>query len=741
MRCRLLSRDSICRILKLIFLMVGLGSGSVYVASGAMSVPTDAVGESSSLLVNQNAAAPAAVHLTFALKSSSLATADDFVTSLTDPKSPNYHRWLTPAQFGSRFGASSSDINAVASYLSSNGFTGIRIWPNHLFVSAISSTSNVRQVFGTSIRGYARDLTQVAKGYSSSFYAPEKEPLVDTLIAGKLAGVFGLSNIGQHMPESLVRAPEGLSSNQPLSPAALSDVYNGAALHTAGFTGSGITIAIFSPTTYNTSDINAFLNANGISGANISVVNVNGGTRDASNEVEACLDIETVVGQAPGATIKVYEGPNDGSLDVFNQMATDDPAIVTESYGSDETSVSSAFAASYETLRKQMAAEGISIIVASGDNGAYDSVNQTTVTTSVDATSAYVTSIGGTELNSFQNNTYNGEIAWSYNDGTLGANTGSGGGLSIYYPQPSWQTGPGVDNSKSNGMRQTPDISSLASSPYYNIYAQGSFSGYGGTSAACQFFGGSLALIEQEQKTRLGNIDPALYSYGNTNPAIYHDIISGSNGVYSCNPHWDYVTGWGSLNIAQLALAVQGTNTSSTPIYAFPAGLQMFSVPYVFNLSDTAGELLNGLTTMSGYPAYIIAAWQPTTMSYAISPNSAAMQPAPGRGFWARFGSTATLTAVGSTINSSTYSVPLSVGWNMIGDPYTSPISISSLTIGTSAGTLGFGSAAAAGLVQPSIYDYNGSVYIAHGQGDTINPFDGYWIYSYVKSTLIYSAP
>jgi subtilase family serine protease len=705
----------------------------------SQSVSTEAIGLTGALDKLSLSTPPSTVTLTFALKSEAQQNAAEFISTLTDPSSIDYHKWLTAEQYGDKFGADRSDINAVLNYITTHGFTGIKLWRNHLFITAQTSKENAQSLFNVELHSYVRNKSEVARGYSATYYAPDKEPVVDAVIAIKLLGIFGLSNAPQHRP--MLEQPEsgGSDSTNAFNPLDLSQVYNASALHAAGFNGAGQTIAIFSPTRFRQSDVDAFLAANNITGTNISIVNVDGGTQDDSDSLEACLDIETAVGQAPGATIKVYEGPNDGSLNIFSQMADDDPSVVTESYGSDENSVDSAFAASYEMLRQEMAAEGISIIVASGDTGAYDAVNQSTVTVSLDASSAYVTSVGGTELSPLTDDQWDGEVAWTYNDGTLGTNSGSGGGLSMYYPQPLWQKGPGVANTFSNGMRQIPDISTLASNPYYNIFAYGSFAAYGGTSCGCQYMGGCIALIDQALGTKLGNVDSQLYEFGTS--AIYHDITSGNNGLYDCTPGWDFVTGFGSPDIAKLALAFQGTSTAAVPIHTFTSGLQMISLPFAFQAPDSAGELLNGLVTPSGITAYQIATWEPSTFQYTLSPTSPAKLPSPGLGYWARFGSSGSLTAIGTPIGSSTYSVQLKEGWNIIGNPYESSISIGSLLLKTSTISIPFTTAITDGIIQPNLYDYDGTNYVAHGIGDMMQSYDGYWIYSTTNCTLTYTSP
>ena len=527
----------------------------------------------------------------------------------------------------------------------------------------------------------------------------------------------------------------------------MSDIYDLSPLRTTGYLGHGATVAIFSPTTYKQSDVQKFLSTYDITGTTIKNIPVSGGTDDNSNADEACLDIESIAGQAPLSTIDVYEGPNDGSFDIFNAIAEADPDIVSDSYGIDENQVDSTYASQYEAIRMQMAAQGISIFAASGDNGAYDDVNQRTITTSVDATSAYVTAVGGTELTQNPSNIseWDGETAWTYNDGTLQPNTGSGGGLSVYITQPSWQAGPGVITAASDGRRQIPDISALGSTPYYNIYTDGAFESVGGTSASTAFMAGAMAVVDEAIGTRVGNLDPLLYQYGTSNQSVYHDITSGNNGAYFCTPRWDFVTGWGSpdLNLLAGALETSFTNAvSQAPAHLFGPGLQMFSVPYQYEQTTPISQILSGLVTTSGLTSNTIAAWLPLSSSYALSPTAPANLPVPGEGYWGRFSSTGgSLVLEGTPVTSDTFDVAIEPGWNIIGDPYVVSVPIDSLQIETSSGTVSFSKALANGEVSPNLYDYNGSAYVVSGSGGILNSYGGYWLNSFVSGSLIFTRP
>jgi kumamolisin len=709
--------------------------------------------------------ASAKLHLTFALNSSAETGIESFVDSLSDKSSPNYHKWLTPKQFGDKFGASTDDISAVTKYLNSVGCSNVKVWSNKLFVTGDITKAGAESAFGIKLHGYDREPALIAKGYTPTYFAPDKSPAIDSTVAGQLVGVFGLSNVMQRIPklQHVGLTPDYLNGN-PLDPSDLSTAYNTAALHTAGLNGQGMTIAIFSPTAYAPSDVTTFFNDEGIPQPNINIINVNGGTTDPTDEGEAVLDIETIGGQAWGATINVYEGPNDGSLDIFQQVADDNTAeILSESYGSDESDLVAAYgsvaavgpyATSYELLRAQMAAQGISIFVATGDYSAYagsgflTTTPTFTYTVSIDASSAYVTGVGGTELSLTSTSAWSNEVGWTFGDetNTIFGNpyAGSNGGLSVLYKRPSWQVGSSVIKTGiSNGMRQVPDVAAMAASPYFNIYDNGAFVPVAGCSGACPLWAASTLLMEEQIDRRLGNIDPALYDIGNNNPSSYHDITVGHNGQtasenYVCTPGWDFVTGWGSADFGKMVNALTAA-TIITPVHQFAAGLQMISVPYSYTgTPDNTSGVLSGLVDSSGASNFSIAAWAPLIESYVTTPNAPADVPVPGQGYWARFNATnGALNVAGAPVGSLIYGVGLSPGWNMIGDPWSAPIPLASLTLQTGSGTITYAAALAAGKVG-SIFAYNGSGYVALGPSDSVQPWTGYWLYSSIGAELTY---
>jgi kumamolisin len=180
------------------------------------------------------------------------------------------------------------------------------------------------------------------------------------------------------------------------------------------------------------------------------------------------------------------------------------------------------------------------------------------------AANPYVTAVGGTALFLNSSGGYGHEAGW---EGPL-EGAGSGGGVSTIYSQASWQTGPGVSNSYSDGMRQVPDVAAAADplTGYAIYYTDQGCSGndcwtiVGGTSAATPLWAGLILLANQlasrQSKGPLGFLDPALYALGATDRGVYHDVTIGGNLYYDATPTWDYSTGWGSPDAALLIPAL-----------------------------------------------------------------------------------------------------------------------------------------------------------------------------------------
>jgi subtilase family serine protease len=372
-------------------------------------------------------------------------------------------------------------------------------------------------------------------------------------------------------------------------PSQLATAYNYDGLHNASLQGEGQTVGVFELDGYSQSDVQAYTQCFG--GGNVPIQNVvldgfNG--QPGAGAIEVQLDMEVILSMAPRLSkLVVYEAPNttQGYNDELARIVSDRTPVISISWGDCETNMGQQEATQENTYFQEAAAQGQTVLVAAGDSGSSSCFQltggsfNTALVADDPASQPYVTGVGGTTLTLNSNNTYQSETVW--NGGLFGG--AGGGGLSQFWKQPSWQTGPGVQNSYSNGMRETPDVS-LNADPAtgYPVYctagssctSNGGWITVGGTSAAAPMWAAMIALTNelsaQHGKNNVGFINPVLYAIGSTAArysADFHDITPPSNsslpsnndetgfngGAYPVTTGYDMATGWGTFNANNLA--------------------------------------------------------------------------------------------------------------------------------------------------------------------------------------------
>jgi hypothetical protein len=562
---------------------------------------------------------------------------DRFIAELGDRSSPNYHKYLTPKQFGQRFGMSWNDLNKVTAWLQSEGFSNIKVANGRNEIYFDGTVAQVESAFGIEMHHYLVD--------GVVHLANAGDPLLPPALAGSLANIAGLHNFAPK-PRAKVQPhlTSYVSGNHFLAPPDFATIYDLNALYTAGSDGTGQKIAVIGQSTVNTSDLTNFRNAAGLTATTVTMTLAGGtGTRCAGDEGESDLDIEWSGGVAKGASIIfVYAGLNSGdacgtarSNSVWNALTYavqhNVAPFISTSYGFCESGLGAAFAGvngTLELLAKQGQTQGQTIVAAAGDAGAADCDSGTSATQglAVDAPGSLpeVTSAGGTEFSADSpTNTTNNppggnppywlaagattdtlssaleyitETGW--NDTSLnGSLSASGGGASIFFTKPSWQTGTGVP---ADGKRDVPDIA-LSASPDHDPYlfcteddgkggivatctsgfrtgAGGGFTAVGGTSADAPTFAAILALVNQylgnTPPTGLAPVNTTLYGLAASNPSVFHDVTTGNNIVpctsgspncptsaplqfgFSAGVGYDQVTGLGSVDGFALAQAM-----------------------------------------------------------------------------------------------------------------------------------------------------------------------------------------
>jgi uncharacterized protein (TIGR03437 family) len=444
-------------------------------------------------------------------------------------------------------------------------------------------------------------------------YANSGEPSLPAAFDTIVTGIHGLTNFRMR---PAARTHQIINSTRPnyngsrggheLAPDDVATIYNIQPLFSAGIDGTGMKIAVVGQTQVNLSDIQQFRNFFNLSANDPQVMLVANATDPGiskSDLAEADLDIELAGAVARNASI-VYVYSDD--VEVSAQYAVDQniAPVLSMSYGLCEAETPSSDARAQRTLAQQANAQGITWIAASGDSGAadcYDPTSRISFGLSVDLPGAIpeVTSIGGTEFNegsgSYWNSSNNAnhasalsyipEVAW--NDSAIdGSPSASGGGASVYFSKPSWQTGLGVP---SDGARDVPDVSLSGSADHdsYLFYTGGSLGGVGGTSVGAPTFAGVTALLNQyliskgaQSSAGLGNVNPRLYSLAQTTPSAFHDVTSGDNMVDPCSPRarncnpatigytagtgYDQVTGLGSIDAFSLVTSWVGNAGGSS---------------------------------------------------------------------------------------------------------------------------------------------------------------------------------
>ncbi|HTB98081.1 MAG TPA: protease pro-enzyme activation domain-containing protein [Terracidiphilus sp.] len=429
-----------------------------------------------------------------------------------NPSSPLYHQWLTPEQYGARFGMAQSDLDKVETWLQQQGFSIDYVAHGKTYIQFSGSVGQIELAFQTQMHNYQ---VQGAK-----HFAPSTPLLVPAAIAPTIETIRGVSDFKPHafhIPTSRNARPAytfygGSSWNVLFAPGDIKTAYDIKPLVSASIDGTGQSIAVMGQSEISDTDIENFESAAGLPTKDPTMILVPGSGSAAfssGDESESDLDVEWSGAMAPGATIDfVYTGDSANSNGVFDsiQFAVDSKIgnIITVSYGACETDLNSF---SLDSTFQQAATQGQSVIAASGDQGStscegYPTTGTGALTTAqtlaaavnYPASSAYVTGVGGTEITSANDApgtywsqpssqssitltsalSYIPEVAWNDDASSGTVSPANGGGLSasgggestLYTSQPSWQksyfTATGETNPSST-HRLVPDVALYAS--------------------------------------------------------------------------------------------------------------------------------------------------------------------------------------------------------------------------------------------------------------------------------------
>ncbi len=500
-----------------------------------------------------------------------------------DKHSPNYHKWLTPQQFGRQFGPTDADMHIITSWLQSHGFQ-VGASKGRTVLEFSGSASQVHEAFHTAIHKY------VVNG--EQHWANASDPSIPTALTPAVGGVLTLHNFLKkpqlHLSKTPVAAklrpgksPEVTFSDgtHALAPGDYATIYNINPVYNSNNVGQLATIGVVGRSNlYNSGGDpenfrQDFLPLDSSEDFTVILNGPDPGDLGGGEEAEATLDTTWSGAVAQGALIDFVVSASTNTTDgvdlselyiIENNLAD----VMTESFGSCEADFSQSEADGYSALAEQAAAQGISYFVSTGDSGAEgcDDPNSETVASgpiSVNllASTPFDTAVGGNVFNENGNSTLywsatntNQESALSYipedvwNDSCTATACGSNanisaasGGASMFFTKPSWQTG--VTGILNDGTRDIPDVALTSAShdPYLLCLegscvpdSQGNFYVYfvWGTSASAPSFAGIMALIDQQ----MANLNPALGPrQGLANFVLYSLAATETSPLSQCN--------------------------------------------------------------------------------------------------------------------------------------------------------------------------------------------------------------
>lgn len=563
------------------------------------------------------------------------------LVDIQDPTSPRYHAWISPTEFGARYGASPADIARASAWLTSQGLLVKGSSPTANRLSFTGTVGQIEHAFQTELHHYEVNGVR--------HFAPSRAPAVPLELGSLVAALHGVNDFRPPPPSrSGTRQPRATYQGEPaLGPADFAAIYDVSPLYAANITGKGQSIAIVGESFYNPDDVLAFRTSFGLDTSNLPtdvLVPDSGSSQviDPGDVSESELDMEWSGGIAKDAKIFfVYTGNSPASYGFFDAMVyaveSRTAPIVSVSYGTCEKGLTPGDAIYYGEVGDLAAMVGVTVLVASGDTGAAgcDAQSESAGTQGLfvgfPASIPTVTSVGGTQ---FTFTSANQSTYWSAQDSALqyipeqawnqtfvahaqglGA---SGGGYSVVFPRPYWQAA-ALPSSMFRGL---PDISLSASSDQVPYLISESWTaaegggqtpfaetlvGIGGTSASTPSFAGILALLNQSIHATtpgLGNIGPELYALNASVPAAFHDIMQGSNAVpcesgttdcpagtttygYSATRGYDLATGLGSLDVAKFVTAWTALAPTSTTLSVNGSG---GTEPTTLTLTATVGS-------------------------------------------------------------------------------------------------------------------------------------------------------
>ena len=567
------------------------------------------------MIAPQEAPADKALQMRAVLKLNNADELDRLLRSQQDPASPLYHRWLPAGEFDHRFAPSIAERAQVAQWLAQTEFQ----------VAGQSSSPRTIDFSGTVAQAERAFGIKIVSSDAGAHYGNTTDPAIPVTLAGTIGFIDGLDNLrgarsslrkmsskpaveisvplwipaGHQRLEvaAFVNGGPGDSIGMPsptpnfilngsvgFGPADMQTFYNETPLLSAGVTGGGAggCIGLAEASDYDDVWFTNFAAVFDLPTNDVTRIFPDGANPGKNDrDFETIFDIEWARAMAPGAALNVYIGLINGTYGVISgtadalQRAVQDNTCVAVS-ASIETcgEPKDFFTQMMGPIYAQGAAQGQTIFVAAGDEGAAefdydpdtgDCVNGTSRHVNELASDPNITSVGGTQFVPHYDSSFNDigfvpEAVWNEPEFDSSGVAASGGGESVFFVKPYYQNG----LTPNDDSRDQPDIAMEAACDHPGVFSvfppssQVACCGCG-TSLGAPIWAAITSLLDQHEGHRIGALNPALYQLGalaNTPSTGIRDVTFGNNDFgnvvgFEAVPGYDQATGWGTPDITQ----------------------------------------------------------------------------------------------------------------------------------------------------------------------------------------------
>jgi kumamolisin len=483
---------------------------------------------------------------------------------------------MSPEEFDRQHGAAATDIAAIRKFAKAGNLAVVRESVSRRSVILAGTVEDFNQAFGVSLKTYVFP--------SGTYRGRTGYILIPADLADVVQGVFGLDNRPVARRRHRASRPAAAASDgaRAFYPNEVAKLYS----FPIDADGTGQTIGIIElGGGYRPEDLQNYFDRLGLPVPIVIPVSVDGASNSPttadSDDGEVVLDIQVAGACAPGARIVVYFSKNDrasnGFLDALTKAVHDNennPSIVSISWGGSEDPNAAGFQAQFDQVLQEAALLGVTVCVASGDDGAADTGPKAwdgKPHVDFPASSPFALACGGTRLLS-GGSSIASESVWNQHEAEIDQFTGpdgsfgsSGGGVSRTFALPNYQNSANVPTAADPAGfkgRGVPDVAADGDpASGYNILVDGIATPIGGTSAVAPLWAALIARINQKLGGRVGFLNPQIYSFP-ANSGGFNDITRGDNRCtfqtfnsvgFDARPGWDACTGLGSPNGAKLS--------------------------------------------------------------------------------------------------------------------------------------------------------------------------------------------